>query len=124
MLISVYIPTKNRAKLLAIAIESVRAQTHQDFEVIVVDDGSTDETQSYLAQLAAQEPRLRYNHPTRSLREGPSLAMPRSPPLGVNSSLGWTTTTVSRTTDWSGLRRCGSSWNTPAPVCRLLFIRS
>lgn len=60
MLISVYIPTKNRAQLLATAIESVRAQTHQDFEVIVVDDGSTDETPSYLAQLAAQEPRLRY----------------------------------------------------------------
>lgn len=60
MLITVYIPTKNRAELLSRAIESVRAQTHQDLELVVVDDGSTDETPSLLAGLAAQEPRLRY----------------------------------------------------------------
>lgn len=59
MLISVYIPTKNRATLLATAVESVRRQTYSNLEMVVVDDGSTDDTPALLASLAAQEPRLR-----------------------------------------------------------------
>jgi glycosyltransferase involved in cell wall biosynthesis len=43
-LFSVIIPTFNRAGLLADALESVFAQRFTDFEVIVADDGSTDDT--------------------------------------------------------------------------------
>ncbi len=43
-LFSVIIPTYNRAALLARALASVRRQTFTDYEVIVVDDGSTDDT--------------------------------------------------------------------------------
>lgn len=46
MLFSVVIPTYNRAALLREALNSVFAQEFTDFEVIVVDDGSTDETKS------------------------------------------------------------------------------
>ena len=53
-LVSVYIPTKNRQNLLKIAIKSVLEQTYKNIEILVVDDGSTDDTQALLTCLCKQ----------------------------------------------------------------------
>jgi glycosyltransferase involved in cell wall biosynthesis len=56
--VSVIIPTCNRAQFLRSAIESVRKQTFQDFEIIVVDDASNDETPEVVRSFA--DGRVRY----------------------------------------------------------------
>jgi glycosyltransferase involved in cell wall biosynthesis len=49
-LVSVVIPTYNRAELVCQAVVNVFQQTYSNFELIIVDDGSTDDTQSRLRQ--------------------------------------------------------------------------
>ncbi len=56
--ISVIIPAYNQSRYLAAAVQSVLDQTNQDFEMIIVDDGSTDQTRQVAASF--DDPRLRY----------------------------------------------------------------
>lgn len=56
--VSVIIPTYNRADILDRAINSVLGQTFNDLELIVVDDGSTDDTPELIAQY--EDPRLTF----------------------------------------------------------------
>lgn len=57
--VSVILPTRDRLEMLRRAVASVRAQTEQSFELIVVDDVSGDGTHAYLTELAAQDRRVR-----------------------------------------------------------------
>jgi glycosyltransferase involved in cell wall biosynthesis len=56
-LVSIVIPTYNRAALLREAVEAVFAQTYNPWELLVVDDGSTDATRTYLATLTDERVR-------------------------------------------------------------------
>lgn len=66
-MVSVVIPTHNRADLLPRAIKSVQAQTYQDLEIIVVSDGSTDNTKEVVEALSKEDSRIRFveYHPGR-----------------------------------------------------------
>ncbi|HZF15730.1 MAG TPA: glycosyltransferase [Steroidobacteraceae bacterium] len=67
MIVSVYLPTRNRASLLPRAVDSVLAQSYRDLELIVVNDGSEDATVAYLTARAAADSRLRLLHNPRPL---------------------------------------------------------
>src|ERR1019366_3325072 len=57
---SIIIPTYNRAFFLSKAIESVINQTVQDWELIIVDDGSTDNTKNIVEIYSANDNRIKY----------------------------------------------------------------
>jgi GT2 family glycosyltransferase len=57
--LSVVMPVYNGAKYLAAALDSILSQTFSTFELLVMDDGSTDETPAILAGYAARDSRIR-----------------------------------------------------------------
>jgi len=69
-LVSVIIPTYNRAEFLKIAIESVLNQTFKEFELLIIDDGSTDNTKDIVNSF--NDEKIRYIHYTEN--QGPSYA--------------------------------------------------
>lgn len=58
-LLSILIPCYNAAETLPEALESLSRQTFTDFEIVAVDDGSSDATPGILAEWERREPRLR-----------------------------------------------------------------
>ena len=58
--VSVVIPAYNYAHFVGEAIESVLAQTYEDFEVLVIDDGSTDNTREVVQAYVDKDNRVRY----------------------------------------------------------------
>src|SRR5712692_10320387 len=69
-LVSVVLPTYNRAETLERAIESVLNQTFTDFELIIIDDRSTDDTHLILSKYAG----LSNVRPISQFRRGCSVA--------------------------------------------------
>lgn len=57
-MVSIVLPTYNRAHILGMAIESVLSQTHPYFELLIIDNGSTDDTESLV--LKYKDLRIRY----------------------------------------------------------------
>ncbi|HEY3704759.1 MAG TPA: glycosyltransferase family 2 protein [Terracidiphilus sp.] len=59
-LVSIIVPTYNRAYCIQRTIDSVRAQSHVNWELIVVDDGSSDDTAELIRSNIAEDSRIRY----------------------------------------------------------------
>lgn len=58
--VSIILPTYNRAHCIKRAVDSVLCQTYPHWELLVVDDGSTDNTEEVIAAYAASDERVRY----------------------------------------------------------------
>lgn len=61
-LVSIIIPTYNRAHLIGETLDSIIAQTYQNWECIVVDDGSSDHTERILQNYCAKDSRFKFYH--------------------------------------------------------------
>ena len=72
-LVSIIIPTYNRAHFLKETLVSIQAQTYRDWECIVVDDGSSDHTDTLVTALAKTDKRINY------------VMRPKDRPKGANS---------------------------------------
>lgn len=80
-LISIILCTYNRARLVKRAIGSVLTQSYRNWELIIVDDGSEDDTRQVVVPLALSEPRIKYfYHPNKGLA--------RSRNIGIALALG------------------------------------
>jgi glycosyltransferase involved in cell wall biosynthesis len=73
-LVSVVIPAFNASRFIAESINSARAQSHQDLDIVIVDDGSTDDTAEIIERLASADARVRL---VRSEHRGVSAARNR-----------------------------------------------
>ena len=58
-LVSILIPSYNHSRFLEPCLQSVRAQTLEDWEAILIDDGSSDDSVSVASRISEEEPRLR-----------------------------------------------------------------
>lgn len=66
--VSVMMPVYNGARYLERSIRSVLGQTFQDFELLVIDDGSTDRSNAIIADFAGRDDRIRYrSRPNRGI---------------------------------------------------------
>lgn len=65
-LVSIIIPTYNRAHIIGETLDSILAQSYNNWECIVVDDGSSDTTVTILQNYCKKEPRIRFEHRSES----------------------------------------------------------
>lgn len=80
-LVSVLIPTYNRAYIIERAIESALTQGHEPIEVLVIDDGSQDGTREFIRERYGNDPRVRYFY-----KENAGVASARN--VGIRESRG------------------------------------
>jgi glycosyltransferase involved in cell wall biosynthesis len=90
--VSVIIPTYNREHLISRAIQSVQHQTYQDFEMIVVDDGSTDHTEEMASSF--RDEKIRY------LRHDQNKGLPAARNTGIRAAKGEYVAFLDDDDDW------------------------
>ena len=130
MKLSIVMPVINGARFIDAAIESIRIQTHTDWELIVMDGGSSDETIEIVSKCAAQDQRI-------SLFSGPDKGMYDAILTGFEKASGdwlawlnsddlytpWAFSTIAKnveTGDHRWVTGCPACWDTDG---RLRYLR-
>lgn len=80
-LVSVIVPVFNAEKYLAKTIKSILGQTHSNFELILINDGSTDKSESICLDYLKKDKRIKYH---KQKNQGPSVARN----LGIDMAIG------------------------------------
>lgn len=70
--VSIGLPVYNGENYLAQALDSLLAQTFEDFEIIISDNASTDHTEEIGRDYAAKDPRVRYSRNEQNIGAGPN----------------------------------------------------
>ena len=65
-MISVIVPTYNKASLLEQTLQNILKQTYQNIEIIVVDDGSTDRTREVVTNLQSEKINIHFSTPSKA----------------------------------------------------------
>jgi len=81
-LVSIVLPVYNGEKYLTLSIESCLAQTHQNFELIIVDDGSSDNTPAIIGKYVTADRRIKL------IRNDRNIGLPEALNLGFKFSQG------------------------------------
>lgn len=66
-LVSIGVPVRNGARFLEQALDSLLAQSYQEFELIISDNASTDQTEAICRAYAARDGRIRYYRSSKDL---------------------------------------------------------
>lgn len=80
-MVSIVLVTYNRAERLAMSIQEILDQTYKNFELIICDDCSTDNTESICREFVARDPRIRY------FRHSDNIQMPENLNFGIRQSI-------------------------------------
>lgn len=88
-LVSIIIPTYNRAHLIGETLDSILAQSYINWECIVVDDGSTDNTAEILMQYIQKDNRFQYHQRPAEKIKGPNSCRNYGFKLSVGDYINW-----------------------------------
>ena len=73
-LVSIIIPTYNRAHIIGETLDSIIAQTYTNWECIIVDDGSTDNTENLIPNYIKKDKRFSFYHRPKNRKKGGNAA--------------------------------------------------
>ncbi len=88
-LVSIIIPTYNRAHLIAYTLKSVQNQSYQNWECIIIDDGSTDDTKSIVQKFSNKDPRFQYHYKPQHLNSGGNAARNYGYEISKGAYINW-----------------------------------
>lgn len=95
--VSIILPTYNGVQFIVNAIESVISQTFNNWELIIIDDGSTDKTGEIVLNLAQKDSRIKY------LKNDKNLGIQKSLNRGLGEAKGEYIARIDDDDEWSGI---------------------